>query len=91
MDIFPLLARRQYFTVTMVLSLQPKPSRIFKDFRPALVMILGKPRHPQIHGCVEGRNGDIKDVFVARLAANDTHDWVTGVMFVRFQRNYASH
>ena len=36
-------------------------------------------------GSVERANGDIKDVFVAWLADNDTHDWITGITLVQFQ------
>ena len=91
MDIFPLFGAPSILHNDNGTEFTAQTISDIKDFWPALVMVLGKPRHPQIHGCVEGRNGDIKDVFVARLADNDTHDWVTGVMFVRFQRNYASH
>ena len=61
------------------------------DFWPALVMVLGKPRHPQSQGDVERSNGDIKDTSVAWLADTDAHDWVTGIRFVQFQKNSSHH
>ena len=36
-----------------------------KDFWPALVVVRGKPRHPQSQGSVERSNGDIKDILLA--------------------------
>ena len=60
-------------------------------FRPALVMVHGKARHPQSQGSVERTNGDIKDTLVAWLADTDMHDWVTGIKFVQFQKNSAYH
>ena len=35
------------------------------EFWPRLVMVHGKPRHPQSQGSVERANGDIKDMLVA--------------------------
>ena len=37
-----------------------------------MVMVLGKPRHPQSAGSVKRTNGDKKDTLVAWLADNDT-------------------
>ena len=45
-----------------------------KDFWPALIMVHGKPRHPQSQGSVERANGDIKDMLVAWLADDNTQD-----------------
>ena len=42
------------------------------EFWPRLVMVHGKPRHPQSQGSVERANGDIKDMLVAWLAASAT-------------------
>ena len=74
-----------------------------KDFWPALVMVHGKARHPQSQGSVERANGDIKDMLVVWLdsssrslqhiwlADNDSHDWVTSIKCVQFQKNSAHH
>ena len=61
------------------------------EFWPRLVMVHGKPRHPQSQGSVERANGDIKDMLVAWLADNQTEDWVTDIKFVQFQKNSAHH
>ena len=47
-----------------------------------LVLVHGKPRHPQSQGSVERANGDIKDMLVAWLANNNTHDWAVGIKFL---------
>ena len=55
-----------------------------KDFWPALVMVHGKLHHAVRDLLNDQNNGDIKDMLVAWFAANDTHDWVTGIKFVQF-------
>ena len=60
-------------------------------FLPALLMVHGKARHPQSQGSVERSNGDRKDMLVIWLADNSTHDWVTGITLVQFQKNSANH
>ncbi|XP_070206199.1 KRAB-A domain-containing protein 2-like [Littorina saxatilis] len=62
-----------------------------KDFWPTLVLVHGKPRHPQSQGSVERANGDIKDMLVAWLADNHTQDWATGIKFVQFYKNSSHH
>ena len=47
-----------------------------------LVLVHGKPRHPQSQVSVERANGDIKDMLVAWLANNNTHDWAVGIKFL---------
>ncbi|XP_046550558.1 KRAB-A domain-containing protein 2-like [Haliotis rubra] len=54
---------------------------------PALVMVHGKPRHPQSQGSVERANCDIKDMLVAWIGDNHTSDWTVGLKFVQFQKN----
>ncbi|KAK6178643.1 hypothetical protein SNE40_011172 [Patella caerulea] len=54
---------------------------------PRLVMVHGKPRHPQSQGSVERANGDIKDMLVAWMGDNNTNDWSVGIKFVQFQKN----
>ncbi|XP_076049296.1 KRAB-A domain-containing protein 2-like [Oratosquilla oratoria] len=58
---------------------------------PDLVMVHGKPRHPQNQGSVERANCDIKDMLVAWLGDNQTTDWVVGLKFVQFQKNSSYH
>ncbi|XP_066971895.1 KRAB-A domain-containing protein 2-like [Macrobrachium rosenbergii] len=62
-----------------------------KLFWPRLVMVHGKPRHPQSQGSVERANGDIKDMLVAWMGDNDTNDWSIGIKFVQFQKNSSFH
>ena len=54
-------------------------------------MVHGKARQPQSQGSGGRSNGDIKDILVIWLADNNTHDWVTGITFVQFQKNSANH
>ena len=58
---------------------------------PRLVMVHGKPRHPQSQGSVERANGDIKDMLVAWMGDNDTNDWSVSITFVQFQNNSSYH
>ena len=58
---------------------------------PRLVMVNGKPRHPQSQGSVERANGDIKDMLVAWMGDNETNDWSVGLKFVQFQKNSSLH
>ena len=52
-------------------------AQVVKDLKsmwPELVMVHGKPRHPQSQGSVERANADIKDMLTAWLADNETTD-----------------
>ena len=62
-----------------------------KDFCPVWVTIHGKARHLQSQGSVQRSNGDMKCISVAWLADNDTHDWITGIKCVQFQKKSANH
>ena len=62
-----------------------------KELWPDLVLVHGKPRHPQSQGSVERANCDIKDMLVACLGDNDTTDWTIGLKFVQFQKNASHH
>ena len=62
-----------------------------KELWPDLVLVHGKPRHPQSQGSVERANCDIKDMLVAWLGDNDTTDWTIGLKFVQFQKNASHH
>ena len=56
-----------------------------------LIMVHGKPRHPQSQGSVERANSDIKDMLVAWMSDNKTQDWTVGLKFVQQQKNCAHH
>ncbi|XP_041369644.1 KRAB-A domain-containing protein 2-like [Gigantopelta aegis] len=58
---------------------------------PELVMVHGKPRHPQSPGSVERANCDIKDMLVCWLGDNNTTEWTVGLKFVQFQKNSSLH
>jgi len=62
-----------------------------KEMWPSLVMVHGKPRHPQSQGSVKRANGDIKDKLVAWMGDNKTNDWTIGLKFVQFQKNSSLH
>ena len=62
-----------------------------KQLWPDLVIIHGKPRHPQSQGSVERANCDVKDMLVAWLADNNTNEWTVGLKFVQFQKNSSHH
>ncbi|XP_063887764.1 KRAB-A domain-containing protein 2-like [Scylla paramamosain] len=58
---------------------------------PDLLIVHGKPRHPQSQGSVERLNCDIKDMLISWLGDNDTSDWPMGLRFVQFQKNTSYH
>ncbi|XP_063589612.1 KRAB-A domain-containing protein 2-like [Penaeus indicus] len=58
---------------------------------PKLVLVHGKPRHPQSQGSVERVNGDIKDMLVAWIGDNNTTDWSTEIKFIQFLKNSSLH
>ncbi|XP_064093172.1 KRAB-A domain-containing protein 2-like [Macrobrachium nipponense] len=62
-----------------------------KDLWPDLIMVHGKPRHPQSQGSVEHANGDIKDMLIAWMSHNNTQDWSIGLRFVENMKNSACH
>ena len=62
-----------------------------KDLWPDLIMVHGKPRHPQSQGSVERANGDIKDMLIAWMSDNNTQDWSIGLRFVQNMKNSAYH
>ena len=62
-----------------------------KELWPQLIMVHGKPRHPQSQGSVERANSDIKDILVAWMSDNNTQDWTVGLKFVQQQKNCAHH
>ena len=62
-----------------------------KQFWPELVIVHGKPRHPQSQGSVERSNGDIHDMLVSWMRDNNTTNWSTGIKFVQFQKNRRDH
>ena len=56
-----------------------------------LVIVHGKPRHPQSRGSVERANCDIKHMLIAWMSVNDTQGWTVGLKFVQFQKNSSHH
>lgn len=58
---------------------------------PDLLMVHGKPRHPESQGSVERLNCEIKDMLTAWLGDNDSTDWPTELRFVQFQKNNSYH
>ena len=62
-----------------------------KELWPQLVMVHGKPRHPQSQGSVERANSDIKDILVAWISDNNTKDWTVGLKFTQQQKNCSHH
>ena len=91
MDIFPLLGSPVILQSDNGIEFTAHVISEIKDFWPVSVIVHGKTRHLQSQGSVERSNSDIKDLFVAWLDDNNTHDWVTGIRFVQFQKTTAHH
>src|ERR1043165_7601309 len=62
-----------------------------KELWTDLLMVHGKPRHPQSQGSVERLNCGIKDMLIAWLGDNNTSDWPVGLKFVQFSKNTSHH
>ncbi|KAG1682661.1 KRAB-A domain-containing protein 2 [Nymphon striatum] len=58
-----------------------------KELWTGLLLVHGKPRHPQSQGSVERANSDIKDMLCAWMSENKTTDWSVGIRFVQFMKN----
>ncbi|XP_063411146.1 KRAB-A domain-containing protein 2-like [Mytilus trossulus] len=56
-----------------------------------LVIVHGRPRHPQSQGAVERANADIKEMLISWMNDNDTRQWSEGLRFVQFQKNRSYH
>jgi hypothetical protein len=56
-----------------------------------LVIVHGRPRHPQSQGTVEGANADIKEMIISWMNDNDTTQWSEGLRVVQFQKNRSHH
>jgi len=91
MDIFLLIGaphilqsdNGQEFTASVITEL--------KELWPDLVLVHGKPRHPQSQGSVERLNCDVKDMLIAWLHDNNSNDWAVGLKFVQFMKNSSHH
>ncbi|KAK7096357.1 hypothetical protein V1264_005659 [Littorina saxatilis] len=93
LDIFLLLGAPQILQSDNGSEFTAQIVKELKSLWPELVMVHGKPRHPQSQDSVERANSDIKDMLTAWLAENDTTcaDWTVGLKFVQFQKNSSYH
>jgi transposase InsO family protein len=58
---------------------------------PDLLLVHGKPRHPQSQGSVERLNSDVKDMLITWLGENNSTDWSRGLKFVQWMKNTSHH
>ena len=63
----------------------------FKLLWPELVVIDGRPRHPQSQGSVERANADIKNMISCWLRDNSSTKWSFAIKFVQFHKNNSFH
>ena len=89
MDIFLLLGAPQILQSDNGSEFTASVFTELKVLWPDLLMVQGKPRHPQSQGSVERLNCDVKDMLIAWLGDNST-DWPVGLRFVQFQKNCTS-
>lgn len=54
---------------------------------PGLLLVNGRPRHPQSQGSVEKSNGSMKDSLIAWMRDNGTSNWSRGLSFVQWALN----
>jgi hypothetical protein len=62
-----------------------------KALWPDLVILNGRPRHPQSQGSVERANEHVKDMLSAWLSDNNTKNWPEGLRFVQLAKNTRPH
>jgi hypothetical protein len=63
----------------------------FKVIWPSIVIINGRPRHPQSQGSVERANQDVKTMLSSWCEENKTKDWTAGLHFVQLAKNCRAH
>ena len=56
---------------------------------PELVIVHGKPRHPQSQASIEKSNGDIHDMLTTWMRDNESNKWQVGIKYVQLQKNSA--
>lgn len=56
-----------------------------------LVLVNGRPRHPQSQGSVERSNASLKESIVAWMRDNKTSSWSVGLPFVQWALNTTYH
>ena len=62
-----------------------------KEMWPSLMIVHGRPRHPQSQGSVERSNSDIKQMLIAWTVDNESSQWAEGLRFVMLQKNSSPH
>ncbi|CAF0967028.1 unnamed protein product [Brachionus calyciflorus] len=60
---------------------------IWKD----MVIVHGKPRHPQSQGSIERANADVKNMLCMWMKDNYSKNWSLGLKFVQMQKNNSFH
>ena len=58
---------------------------------PELILVNGRPRHPQSQGLVERSNGDMKNQLMVWMRDNNTSKWSYGIRFVQWSMNTSFH
>jgi len=62
-----------------------------KELWPELVIVHGKPMHPQSQRTVDRSNGNIHDMVVSWMRDNNTTSWETDIKCVQFQNSRRDH
>ena len=61
------------------------------SLRTDLVLVNGRPRHPQSQGLVERSNATVKDSLIAWMRDNGCLKWTCGLPFVQWGMNSSYH
>lgn len=58
---------------------------------PGVIIVNGRPRHPQSQGSVERANQDIEPMIGNWMNENQTKNWVLGLNFIQLAKNTRYH
>jgi hypothetical protein len=90
-DIFLLIGAPQIFQSDNGSEFTASVITELKELWTDLLMVHGKPRHPQSQGSVERLNCDVKDMLISWMGDNNSTDWPVGLKFVQFMKNTSQH
>lgn len=62
-----------------------------KTFWPDLLIVHGRPRHPQSQGCVERANSDVQNILGSWMRENNSTKWASALPLIMNIKNRKYH